>query len=105
MSSGFFASVLMPIKTEFDDIYRLGIKAAVEEAGIIAERVDEQIYHRERMLDRIYSQIVKADLTIADMSGQNPNVFYEVGYAHARERTCILLTSDAKDISFDLNQH
>ena len=39
------------------------------------------------------------------MSGQNPNVFYEVGYAHAKEKLCILLTKNAEDIPFDLKHH
>jgi nucleoside 2-deoxyribosyltransferase len=36
------------------------------------------------------------------MTGKNPNVFYEVGYAHAKGKLTILLTSDAADIPFDL---
>ena len=36
------------------------------------------------------------------MSGQNPNVFCEVGYAHAKGKLCILLTANADDIPFDL---
>lgn len=96
-----FAFVLMPFDQEFDDRYRLGIKDAAKELGILAERVDEQIY-REGILERIYRQIDVADIVIADMTGKNPNVFYEVGYAHAKEKLCILLTSDADDIPFDL---
>jgi hypothetical protein len=53
-------------------------------------------------LDRIYRQIDAADIIIADMSGQNANVFYEVGYAHAKDKLCLLLTNDAGDIPFDL---
>ncbi len=39
------------------------------------------------------------------MSGQNPNVFYEVGYAHAKGKLCILMTKNAEDIPFDLKHH
>jgi len=39
------------------------------------------------------------------MTGRNPNVFYEVGYAHALEKRCVLLTSNANDIPFDLKHH
>lgn len=99
-----FAFVLMPFSNEFDDIYRLGIKAACEDRGVVAERVDEQKFS-ETMLDRIYRQIEYADFIIADMSGRNPNVFYEVGYAHARGKICTLLTSDSHDIPFDLKHH
>lgn len=96
-----FAFVLMPFAPSFDDVYRIGIKEPAESMGIRAERVDEQIY-AEGMLERVYRQIDAADLIIADMSGQNPNVFYEVGYAHAKDKLCILLTRDASDIPFDL---
>src|SRR5580658_6443396 len=96
-----FAFVLMPFDAEFDDRYRLGIKETAKQLGIMAERVDEQIY-REGILERIYRQIDVADVIVADMTGKNPNVFYEVGYAHAKGKLTILLTSDANDIPFDL---
>lgn len=99
-----FAFVLMPFAAEFDDIYRLGIQAAAEENGVIAQRIDEQFYS-ETMLERIYRQIDVADFIIADMTGQNANVFYEVGYAHAKGKLCTLLTQDAAFIPFDLKQH
>lgn len=99
-----FAFVLMPFHDSFDDIYKLGIKKTCEELGIVAERVDEQFYS-ENMLERIYRQIENADLIIADMTGKNPNVFYEVGYAHAKGKLCALITQRSEDIPFDLQQH
>jgi hypothetical protein len=99
-----FAFVLMPFGSEFDDVYKLGIKAAAEQCDVIAERVDEQIY-TESILERIYRQIRNADFIIADMTGKNPNVFYEVGYAHAQGKLCTLLTQSATDIPFDLLHH
>ncbi len=96
-----FAFVLMPFASDFDDIYKLGIKESATLLGFRTERVDEQIY-TESILDRIYRQIDLADVIIADMTGQNPNVFYEVGYAHAKGKLCILITSNADDIPFDL---
>ena len=99
-----FAFVLMPFDKEFDDVYKVGIKETAAELGILAERVDEQLF-REGILERIYRQIEAADLIVADMSGQNPNVFYEVGYAHAKGKLCVLMTKDASDIPFDLKHH
>ena len=98
---GIFAFVLMPFDQTFDDIYRLGVQEAAATLGIRAQRVDDQLY-AEGILERIYRQIETADIIIADMSRQNPNVFYEVGYAHAKDKLCILLTNDADDIPFDL---
>lgn len=86
-----FVFVLMPFDKKFDEIYKLGIKSACIEAGAYCERVDEQIY-TENMLDRIYNQIAKADIVISEMTGRNPNVFYETGYAHALGKQVILLT-------------
>lgn len=99
-----FVFILMPFSDAFTDIYKLGIKQTAEETGLRAERVDEQLYS-EPMLERIYRQIDAADIIVADMTGQNPNVFYEVGYAHAKGKLCILLTQNASDIPFDLKQH
>jgi nucleoside 2-deoxyribosyltransferase len=100
-----FAFVLMPFDVAFDDIYQLGIKEVARSLDIRAERVDEQIFHKENILERIYGQINAADLIISDLTGRNPNVFYETGYAHAKGKTCVLLTSRADDIPFDLKHH
>lgn len=96
-----FVFVLMPFDPAFDDLYTFGIKGAAEEAGAYAERVDEQVF-AEGMLERIFNQISKADVIVADMTGRNANVFYEVGYAHALGKIVLLLTQRADDIPFDL---
>jgi nucleoside 2-deoxyribosyltransferase len=94
----------MPFDPKFSDIYQFGIKGAAEEVGAYAERVDEQIF-QEGILDRIFNQISKADVIVADMTGKNSNVFYEVGYAHALGKIVLLLTQSAEDIPFDLKHH
>ena len=99
-----FIFVLMPFDPSFDDIYKLGIKETAESLGTYCERVDEQIFE-ERILDRIYNQINKADIVISDLTGRNPNVFYETGYAHALNKKVILLTKSENDIPFDLRHH
>lgn len=96
-----FVFVLMPFAEEFDDIYKLGIKPACVEAGAYAERADEQIFEGS-ILEQVYNQISKADIIVADMTDRNPNVFYEVGYAHALGKKVILLTQREDDIPFDL---
>lgn len=99
-----FAFVLMPFSRSFDDAYRLAIKPACDAAGAYAERVDEQIFTGS-ILERIYNQISKADLVVADLTERNANVFYEVGYAHALGKTTVLLTRSAEDIPFDLKHY
>src|SRR5687767_6115063 len=99
-----FVFVLMPFAPELNDVYGLGIRAACEQAGAYCERVDEQVF-LESILQRIFNQLAKADLIIADMTGRNPNVFYEVGYAHALGKPVVLLTQRADDIPFDLKHY
>lgn len=94
----------MPFDEALDDLYSYGIKQVAEECGVVAERVDEQHYS-ETMLERIYAQIENCDFIIAEMTGKNPNVFYEVGYAHAKKKLCILIAQDPGDIPFDLKHH
>jgi len=94
----------MPFSSDFDDIYKLGIKETAESLGTYCERVDEQIFEGT-ILDRIINQISKADIIIADMTGKNPNVFFEVGYAKAINKKIILLTQTTDDIPFDLKHY
>jgi hypothetical protein len=96
-----FVFVLMPFDSEFDDIYKFGVLEAAQDANAYAERVDEQIF-TEGILERIFSQINKADVVVADMTGRSANVFYEVGYAHALGKIVILLTQNVEDIPIDL---
>lgn len=99
-----FVFVLMPFSSDFDDIYRYGIKKACEDHGCYCERVDEQMFDGT-ILDRIYNQITKADVVVADMTGRNANVFYETGYAHALGKRVVLLTQSTDDIPFDLKHY
>ena len=69
-----FAFVLMPFADDFDDVYNLGIEDACKACGAYCERVNQQIFTCS-ILERIYNQISKADMIIADMTGRNANVF------------------------------
>ena len=97
------AFVIMPFDSKFDDIYRIGIKDTAEKCGVVAERLDDQLF-ASNMVEEIYSQIDKSDFIIADMSDKNPNVFYEVGYADAKGKLVLLLTNNVDDIPFDFKQ-
>lgn len=98
-----FVFVLMPFEKAFENVYHT-IQYACVRAETYAERVDKQIF-QESILERIYNQIAKADVVVADMSERNPNVFYETGYAHALGKTVILLTQRVDDIPFDLRHY
>lgn len=52
---------------------------------------------------KLQDQILAADLVIGDVTGNNPNVFYELGLAHANDKPVIFLTQDdPKDAPIDI---
>lgn len=93
--------VVMPFAKEFDDVYILGIREVAEKLGYVVERADD-IEHNGQILDLIQQKIRDCDLAVADTSSQNPNVFYEVGFAHAAGVPTILITRSGQAIPFDL---
>lgn len=98
-----FVFVVMPFNPALRDVYDLGIKPAAEMAGAYAERVDEQ-HFTTAISERVLNQISRADAVVADMTGKNPNVLYEVGYAHALGKSVVMVTQDDfKDLPFDVN--
>lgn len=72
--------VAMPFDKSFDDVYFYGIKEAVECNGRVSERTD-QAFFTEDIIVRIKKRIVDSEFIIADISGNNPNVLYEIGLA------------------------
>lgn len=97
------AFVIMPFSNDFNDTYKLGIKAAAQSCNVDAKRLDDDFFVTN-MVEEIYRKIDEADFIIADMTGRNPNVFYEVGYAEAKNKLILLLTKNIQDIPFDFKQ-
>jgi nucleoside 2-deoxyribosyltransferase len=53
-------------------------------------------------MGEVWTAINQADIIIADCTNRNPNVFYEVGIAHAMGKQTILMVQTIDDIPFDL---
>jgi len=66
------------------------------------EKVDETHFPGD-ILRHSYACIDKADIVISEMTGNNPNVFYETGYAHARRKPTVLITQTENKIPFNLH--
>jgi hypothetical protein len=97
--------VLMPFTLDWSDrVWRRHIRKAV--CGVVANpalvciRADD-LSGQDVMVD-IYENILKASVIIADITSRNPNVFYELGIAHALGKRVVLVTQDVQDIPFDL---
>lgn len=93
--------VVMPFAKEFEDVYFLGIREVSESLGFIVERADD-IEHNESILQIICAKISAADAIVGDTTGSNPNVFYEIGYAHALKCPTILIARKGSGLPFDL---
>lgn len=95
------AFVLMPFKEPYNSYYAAIYKPALEAASYSVTRADDLYTPRPIMLD-IQQSISEANLILCDMSERNPNVFYELGLAHALGKPAILVARKEDDIPFDL---
>jgi hypothetical protein len=96
--------VLMPFSEKFTDIYAYGILKVAGDLGHVAQRADD-IEHNEDAMRVVKDRIQEADAIVADISDRNPNVFYEVGYAHACNRPVILICRKGAKVPFDLQSY
>jgi len=97
--------VLMPFSQEYLDTYNKCIKPAVTSQGYECSRADDPLAPRNIISD-IIQEIFSADIIIADISGANANVFYELGIAHTiANKTIIIKELDGKEIPFDLGNY
>lgn len=96
--------IIMPFANDYDDIYHLGIREIINEIGASCERADEMKYVGG-IIQKIQHSIQSCDFIIAEISEHNPNVYYEVGFAHAINKPVILLTKNIENTPFDLRSY
>lgn len=92
-----------PLDPSLDDVLN-GIKEVCARFGLEAMRIDEE-EHSDQITSRIIQRIRESDIIIADLSGERPNVYYEVGFAHALEKRPILYRRSGTKLHFDLSVH
>ena len=92
--------VMMPFASQFDRYYRNIFAPAIKRCGLDPIRGDG-IFGSAIVAD-IWRILKKSRIVLADLTGRNPNVFYELGLAHAIGKTVILVASNSGDIPIDL---
>lgn len=92
--------VVMPFGGQFDAIYQQIYKPAIHAAGLEPLRADD-IYDNQSIIHDIRQSIQNAVLILADVTGRNPNVNYELGIAHGLGKEVIILTSNPEDVPSD----
>ncbi len=94
--------VIMPFDEKYDAVYHHAINPILEELGFRCMRADQNFASTPIMFE-IFDYIKKAKVIIADLTGSNPNVYYELGICHALKRNVILLKKKDSHVPFDLH--
>ena len=92
--------VAMPFQPEFEDIFEYGILSAVHHYDYICERADNAVFTGD-VLEWVKRRIRCADLVIADLTGANPNVYLEIGFAWGANVATLLVVQDTEQLRFD----
>src|SRR5947209_17192970 len=90
-----------PERKRSDVIYKYVISPAVESCEYKPLRAD-RIPDPGIITQQVIQHIVEADLVIADLTGRNPNVFYELAICHALRKPFIQLLQSGEILPFDV---
>ena len=94
--------VIIPFRDQFFEIYDDHLEPVVNELGLKCKKADD-IFTSRNIVEDIWTNIAKSRLIIADLSNRNPNVFYEIGIAHAIGKDVVLITDKDDDVPFDVS--
>ena len=94
--------VMQPFDGYLGEYYEKIFKPAIEKAGLRAVRADDDIFATGKIMDQVWRGIREATVLVAELTSKNPNVFYELGLAHALEKPVVLVSSNQDDVPFDL---
>jgi hypothetical protein len=95
--------VVMPFSRAFEPVFRLMKGVLEEELGLACTRTDE-LLGGGNIIEDILRQLATSEMVLVDVTGRNPNVFYELGIAHMCKpvEKVLLLSQEVDSIPFDL---
>ncbi len=96
--------VVMPYALPHGAYYDQVYEPAIRKAGLTPVRADASIFGAGKIMEQIWRGINAAKVLVAELTTKNPNVFYELGLAHALRKPVVLISSNEDDVPFDL-QH
>ncbi len=95
------AFVIMPFGKWEDIVYHQIYEEAFKTCGYQITRADD-FFKPTEIMATIWACVQSSTIILADLTGRNPNVFYELGLSHAIHKPVILVTSSDDEIPFDL---
>lgn len=102
VASGDTCFVVMPFASPIGTYYSLVYEPAIRKAGLTPARADSEIFGIGKIIDQIWKGINEAKVLVAELTTRNPNVFYELGLAHALNKPVVLIAGKEEDVPFDL---
>ncbi len=98
------AFAAMPFDELYDDTFLVAMTFASHRCGLVCERIDRREF-TGNIVQEVQARIRNAAAVIADLSGSNPNVLYEVGFAHALDKPTVHVCATPLDeLPFDVAQ-
>lgn len=95
--------IVMPFGVEsLGIVYEDFVKPVLADRCKLRPERGDDVFGSNVIMDDIAKSIRRAKLIVADLTGRNPNVFYEVGIAHALNKQVLLMTQSIDDVPFDL---
>jgi hypothetical protein len=94
--------VMMPFVEPLGGYYTTVYQPAIDKAKLKAVRADAEIFGTGKIIDQIWAGIHSARVLVAELTGRNPNVLYELGIAHALHKPVVLVSSNEDDVPFDV---
>ena len=85
--------VMQPFAAPLGDYYEKIYRPAIEKAGLRPVRADAEIFATGKIMDQVWSGINAAKVLVAELTSRNPNVFYELGLAHAMKKPVVLVSA------------
>ena len=93
--------VISPFGGWHDDYFNEIFCPSIKAAGLDPARADD-LFRSSNIVHDIWHLVSTSRVLLADLTGKNPNVFYELGLAHAARKPVLLLTQTLEDVPFDL---
>lgn len=95
--------VMQPFAKPHGDYYDKIFRPAIEKTGFLAVRADNEIFATGKIIDQVLRGISAAKVLVAELTTRNPNVFYELGIAHALNKPVVMVSANEADVPFDLH--
>lgn len=98
------AFVAMQFSDPYNEVYRDAVEPLVREIGFDPLRIDD-VHGPGIIINDIRNSLSESSIVIAEISERNPNVFYELGVAHALGKPTVLLAAKGSSLPFDVGPH